>query len=78
MRSTLYSDVARTLVEFALVQDDLQEEWPDDSLGDVLATLIASRFHEPVDELRRLRIHDPVAWSALVEARFGLFREPMR
>ena len=47
IRSMLYMDVARTLVEIALAHDDLSAEWPDDSLGDVLATLVESRFSDP-------------------------------
>jgi hypothetical protein len=78
IRSMLYADVARTLVEVALGHDDLLEEWPDDSLGDVLATLVQSRFNDPPHELRQLRDQDPAAWDALVAARFGLLREPLR
>lgn len=78
IRSALYTDVARTLVEIALAHDDLSDEWADDSLGDVLATLIQSRFSDPPHELRALRDRDPAAWDALVAARFGFLREPLR
>jgi hypothetical protein len=79
VRSALYEDVARTLVETGLVaHDDLVEEWPEDSLGEVLASLIKSRFNEPAHELRTLRDQEPATWDALVAARFGLLREPMR
>jgi hypothetical protein len=78
VRSALYEDVARTLVETGLSCDDLGEEWPEDSLGDVLATLIESRFNEPLHELRTLRDQEPAMWDALVAARFGLLREPLR
>jgi hypothetical protein len=78
VRSALFSDVGRVLVEFALSQEDLAQEWPEESLGAVLAAVVEGRFPQSLDELRRLRDNDPSKWAATVEATFGLLREPMR
>lgn len=78
VRSVLFADVGRVLVEFALSQEDLAQEWPEESLGAVLATVVESRFPQSLDELRKLRENDPSQWAATVEATFGLFREPLR
>jgi hypothetical protein len=78
VRSALYADVGRVLVEAALSHEDLDEEWPEDSLGAVLAALVASRFSESADELRGIRAEDPAAWAALLQARLNLLREPLR
>ena len=78
VRSSLHVDIGRTLVEYALAQEDLdQQEWPDDSLGAILAGLLTTHFHAPITDLRALRNHDPAAWSAKLAATFGLFREPL-
>jgi hypothetical protein len=77
VRSALFADVGRVLVEFALSQEDLAQEWPEESLGAVLAAVVESRFPQSLDELRRLRENDPSKWAATVEARFGLLREPL-
>jgi hypothetical protein len=78
VRSALYADVGRILAETALSHEDIGREWPDESLGAVLKTLVATRFSQPPDELRVLRDSDPAEWAALLEARFGLLREPLR
>lgn len=78
IRSMLFVDVARTLTEVALSHEDIMGDWPDESLGDVLSTLLRSHFVETPHELRQKRDLDPSAWSALVEGRFGLLREPLR
>ena len=77
IRSALFADVGRVLVEHALAQEDLDHEWPDDSLGAVLQALVSSRFRESFAELRRLRDGDPTAWNARAAAAFGLLREPL-
>jgi hypothetical protein len=78
VRSALFADVGRVLVEFALSQDNLADEWPEESLGAVLATVVQSRFPQSLDELRTLRKNDPSQWAATVQATLGLFREPLR
>jgi len=77
VRSQLFADIGRTLTEFALAQDKIEQEWPEDSLGSVLSTALR-RFREPVSDLRRIRDHDPPAWAAKMAASFGLLREPLR
>ena len=78
VRSELFADVGRTLVEFALARDEPDREWPEDSLGAVLRSLLTSRFHEPIADLHRLRDNDPTVWAARVAGSFGLLREPLR
>jgi hypothetical protein len=78
VRSELFANIGRTLIEFALAQDEIEQEWPDDSLGAVLAAALTSRFNEPVSDLRSLRDNDPAAWAAKTAAAFGLLREPLR
>jgi hypothetical protein len=78
VRSQLFADVGRTLVEFALVHDEPEREWPEDSLGTVLRSLLLSRFREPIADLHKLRDQDPTVWAAKLAASFGLLREPLR
>jgi hypothetical protein len=78
VRSALYADIGRVLVETALSHDDIAQEWPEESLGAVLSALLASRFTQPVNELRRIRDNDPATWAALLDARFGFLRAPLR
>ena len=78
VRSALFADVGRVLVEFALSQEDLVQEWPEESLGAVLATVVESRFPQSVDELRKFKENDPSSWAATIAATFGLLREPLR
>jgi hypothetical protein len=78
IRSQLFADVGRTLIEFALARDEPEVEWPEDSLGIVLRSLLRSRFREPTNDLQKLRDHDPAVWAARVAASFGLLREPLR
>jgi hypothetical protein len=78
IRSALHADVGRVLVESALSHDDIGDEWPEESLGDVLSTLLQSRFSEGIDDLRHLRSQDPATWAALLESRFGLLRQPLQ
>lgn len=78
VRSQLFADVGRTLVEFALVHDEPEREWPEDSLGTVLRSLLLSRFREPIGDLHKLRDQDPTVWAAKLAASFGLLREPLR
>jgi hypothetical protein len=76
VRTAIRADVARTLVEFALAQDDLERDWPDESLGAVLAALVR-RMGRP-GELRVVRDRDPHKWAAECAATFGLLREPLQ
>lgn len=78
VRSQLFADIGRTLIEFALAQDDLEQDWPDDSLGAILTAAVTSRFREPISDLRLLRLQDPPAWAAKTAGAFGLLREPLR
>jgi hypothetical protein len=78
IRSILYASVGRVLVEAALGHDDIEEDWPDESLGAVLRAVLQSRMSQPADELRILRDQDPAVWSAMLESAFGLLREPLR
>jgi hypothetical protein len=74
IRSALYADTGRVLVENALTQHNIHEDWPDESLGRVLRSLLG-RFNEPLGELRSLRTEDPSRWASKLQARFGLFKE---
>jgi hypothetical protein len=78
IRSVVYADVGRLLAEHALAQDDLEQEWPDDSLGDVLRSLVKSRFNASIADLRLMRMRDPVSWNAKAGAALGLLREPLK
>jgi hypothetical protein len=78
VRSQLFADVGRTLVEFALAHDEPEREWPEDSLGTVLRSLLMSRFREPIGDLHKLRDQDPTIWAAKLAASFALLREPLR
>lgn len=78
VRSALYADTGRVLVETALTHHDIQDDWPEDSLGRALGSLLRSRFSETVSELRSLRAEHPSTWAAMLEARFGLFKESRR
>jgi hypothetical protein len=78
VRSALYTDVGRVLVETALSHEEIGDDWPDDSLGAVLSALLLSRFSEPVDVLRRIRENEPANWTSLLEARLNFLREPLR
>jgi hypothetical protein len=75
VRSALFADIGRTLVEHALSQDNLDRDWPDDSLGVVLAAQLR-RFREPATDLRRLHDDYPSQWSAKIAAAFRLLKEP--
>jgi hypothetical protein len=77
IRSVVYADVGRQLVEHALTYEELEREWPEESLGAVLQALIRTRFTESVGELRRMRDSDPAGWNAKVSAAFNLLREPL-
>jgi hypothetical protein len=76
IRSALFADVGRTLVEHALARPDLNDEWPEDSLGLALRAVL-SRFKEAPSELRAQRDHDPQGWASRMSATFGLMREPL-
>jgi hypothetical protein len=78
IRSMLYVSVGRVLVETALGHDDLEEDWPEDSLGAVLRAVVRSRFAPSIEELRILRDQDPAVWAAMLDGAFGLLREPLR
>jgi hypothetical protein len=78
VRSELFAAIGRTLIEFALAQDQIEKEWPDDSLGAVLTAALRTHFREPVSDLRKLRDQDPPMWAAKTAAAFGLLREPLR
>jgi len=78
IRSLLYADVGRVLADTAVTHDEITDDWPEESLGAVLSALLAGRFNQPPHELRILRDNDPAEWAALLEARFGLLREPLR
>lgn len=78
IRSALYADVGRLLVENALTRDDIHEDWPEESLGRVLRGLLRSRFSESLTELRILRTEHPSRWASMLEARFGLFKDSAR
>jgi hypothetical protein len=78
VRSQLFADIGRTLIESALAREEIGTEaaWPDDSLGSVLSAAL-NRFPESVSDLRRIRDRDPPAWAAKLAASFGLLREPL-
>jgi hypothetical protein len=77
IRSTLKVDVGRTLVERALSDDELltHDDWPDDSLGQVLSSIVRTRLGEDPTLLRELRDRDPVRWAGRIASAFGLFAE---
>lgn len=75
VRSVVFADVGRTMLERALTTDDILGEWPQESLGAVLRDLLAGLPAAP-DELRRERDLDPARWAARCHATFRLMGEP--
>ena len=80
IRSALQVDVGRMLVERALCDEELlsRSEWPDESLGQVLRTLVASRVRGPLKDLKSQMENDPVGWSARMNESFRLFADVER
>lgn len=73
IRSTLNADVGRLLVEHLLLFDDpTRDEWPDDSLGDVLRSLLAARVDGAKVDLDAERTHQPAVWHDRLASSFGL------
>jgi hypothetical protein len=77
IRSALRADVGRTLVERALSEDEVldRDDWPDDSLGEVLRAIVRSRVGGQPADLKREMETDPVAWAARMAGTFHLFSE---
>ncbi|MGO4200618.1 hypothetical protein AB4Z09_02460 [Rhodococcus sp. TAF43] len=76
--SSTYNDVARTLIEHALINAEFDDEtsYPEDSLGMMLQSLIQMRFpDESFEDLRRQRDNSPTAFSARVQASVKIFEE---
>ncbi|WP_228372737.1 hypothetical protein [Demequina maris] len=77
--SAVRSDVARTLVEHALVRDDFDpaEPYPDGSLGATCADLFNKLFDgRSVTDVRLGREHSPGMFATELQAYTQLFQEP--
>lgn len=74
IRSMMFTDVGRVMVEHGLALELPNDDWPDESLGAVIAALIG-RFNETPTELKAIHSRDPARWGALVAAKFGLLAE---
>ena len=72
IRSSLTADVGRTLVEHLLATDDEHQDWPDESLGDVLRKLATGHMHGDANHLRGKRDTDAAGWASNAAAAFGL------
>lgn len=76
--SATYADVARTLIEHALTNAEFDEEtdFPDDSLGAMLQSLIQTRFPDtPFSEIRQQRDNSPALFSSSIQASVRIFEE---
>lgn len=74
--SAVYADVARTLLEHALSDEDfdLETEYSDGSVGETLQSLISMRFpNRTLSELRNHRTSQPRLFSTEVQASVGIF-----
>jgi hypothetical protein len=72
IRSSLTADVGRTLVEHLIAMDEESQDWPDESLGDVLRKLARGQMHGDATHLRGQRDTDAAAWASDSAAAFGL------
>ncbi|MGV9710014.1 hypothetical protein ACWDTI_05060 [Gordonia sp. NPDC003424] len=76
--SSAYSDVTRTLIEYALILDDFDDstEFSDDSLGAVMQGIFR-RFFEgrTVEDVRRMHMSDPTGFASEVQAVTALYQE---
>lgn len=76
--SAAYADVAKSLIEHALCDDefDLDSEYPDGSIGEMLQSLLQMRFADmPLSELRQRRNNSPRLFSADVQDAVRIFGE---
>ncbi|KFU76958.1 hypothetical protein SAMN04489729_4597 [Amycolatopsis lurida] len=76
--SAVYTDVARTLVEHALLSSDFDDEndFDDESLGATLQNLIGRLFpNTTIDQLRRRREQSPGLFSTEVQAAVKIFED---
>jgi hypothetical protein len=77
--SAVYADVARTMVDAALNNDDLVDDaaFDDDTLGQTLQNLLRRLFPgRSTADLRHLRDHSPHLLTTQIQAAVGIFREP--
>ncbi|OYD71392.1 hypothetical protein [Rhodococcus sp. OK302] len=76
--SSTYTDVARTLIEYALTNAEFDDEtdFPEDSLGAMLQALIQTRFPDtPLPDLRQHRDNSPALFSSIIQASARIFEE---
>ncbi|MFH8734704.1 MULTISPECIES: hypothetical protein [unclassified Streptomyces] len=77
--SAVYADVARTMIEHALSQDDFTDEadHPEDSLGATLLSLFHRLFPEQsITDVRLRRQHAPSLFASELQAAVKIFEEP--
>ncbi|MFG2653722.1 hypothetical protein [Streptomyces sp. NPDC048425] len=77
--SAVYADVARTMIEYALSQDDFMDEadHPEDSLGATLLSLFHRLFPEQsITDVRLRRQHAPSLFASELQAAVKIFEEP--
>ncbi len=76
--STIRSDVIRSLVERALVEDEFDPEadYPTGSVGALLASVLRATFPDrPLDALRRDRDHEPILFTTRIQNATGLWAD---
>ncbi|NEB74376.1 hypothetical protein G3I40_03880 [Streptomyces sp. SID14478] len=77
--SAVYADVARTMIEHALSQEDFVDEtdYAEDSLGSTLLSLFHRLFPEQsITDVRLRRDHSPSVFSSELQAAVKIFEEP--
>lgn len=77
--SAVYADVARTMIEYALFQEDFTDEadHPEDSLGATLLSLFHRLFPEQtITDVRLRRQHAPSLFASELQAAVKIFEEP--
>jgi hypothetical protein len=77
--SAVYADVARTMIEYALSQEDFTDEadHPEDSLGATLLSLFHRLFPEQsITDVRLRRQHAPSLFASELQAAVKIFEEP--
>lgn len=73
--SAIRTDVIRSLIERALVDDefDLDAEYPTGSIGALLASVVRATFPDkPLEALRRDRDHEPILFTTRIQNATGL------
>ncbi|MGC5163018.1 hypothetical protein ACLQ3J_09875 [Rhodococcus sp. DT1] len=76
--SAVYADVARTMIEYALANPEFDDylEFPDDSLGAILQSLVQKCFPDSsLDDLRKQRENSPAWFSSAIQGAVRVFED---